>query len=75
MSCPDCTAAATNPTWGGYHADCRGCEIRAAAVAPQHARTAHYCHIFEHEGAAGLAEFKARVKAEYERIQALKGKA
>ena len=34
-----------------------------------------YQRILAEEGAAALAEFKARVKAEYERIQALKGNA
>ena len=31
MTCPDCTAAATNPAWGGYHAKCQGCQVRALA--------------------------------------------
>lgn len=30
-TCPDCTAAATNKHWGGYHAGCQGCAVRALA--------------------------------------------
>lgn len=35
MSRPDCTHAATNPDWGGYHAHCHGCKVRALASGPQ----------------------------------------
>lgn len=75
MSCPDCTAAATNPTWGGYHADCQGCETRALAQAPYFIREQFYAHVLATQGARAMTETKKRVKAEYERIQALKGKA
>lgn len=31
MTCPDCTAAQANADWGGYHASCQGCQVRALA--------------------------------------------
>ena len=34
MTCPDCTAAQTNPHWGGLHASCEGCKVRALAKGP-----------------------------------------
>ncbi len=81
MSCPDCTHAATNPDWGGYHAHCHGCKVRALASGPQfwrsltdRQRTPGYqkalAAVFGEEGAtAGHAE----VKQEYIRLLALRG--
>jgi hypothetical protein len=35
MTCPACTAAATTPHWGVFHAECRGCCARSIARSPQ----------------------------------------
>jgi hypothetical protein len=33
-NCEDCTAAMSNPRWGGYHASCSECSARALARSP-----------------------------------------
>lgn len=79
MICSDCTAAATNPNWGGYHAHCQGCQVRALALG---------LHFFESRTGGGITPaYRAclrtlfgdeakqgheRVKAESIRIGALR---
>lgn len=41
-SCPECSAAATNPHWGGARAECRGCQVREIARAPKKRRQEAY---------------------------------
>lgn len=78
--CPDCTQAATNPDWGGYHASCKGCKTRALANGPQfwyslttRCKTPQY-----HEelvsvfGEDGVQAGHEAVKAEYRRLSALR---
>lgn len=74
MTCPDCAAATTTPTWGGYHADCQGCKARM--VARSHAfwesrrlgrQTGEYRTLLrrmgvDHSQARGWAENDARVR-------------
>lgn len=80
MSCPDCTNAATDATWGGYHASCHGCKVRALANGPQfwrslqdRQRTPDYnaalVSVFEEEGAEAA---HASVLAEYRRLKMLR---
>jgi hypothetical protein len=33
--CPACTTAATDPSWGEFIADCRGCCARSIARSPE----------------------------------------
>ena len=79
MTCPDCTAAAANPAWGGYHAKCQGCQVRTLAsgmaffassqercITPAYRAALHA--IFGEDADAGHVQ----VKKEYERIGALR---
>lgn len=81
MTCPDCTAAQANPDWGGYRANCQGCQVRALAsgteffaaktekrITPAYRELlrTQFC-----EGADADAGH-AQVKKEYERICALR---
>ena len=34
MTCQDCAQAHTAKHWGGYHADCHGCQVRSLATGP-----------------------------------------
>lgn len=78
MTCPDCTAATTNPHWGGYHATCRGCQVRALATGPAFwessgsgAMTPSYRKALETTFGADWKAGHAEVKAEHERIKKL----
>ena len=79
MTCPDCTAAQTNANWGGYHAKCPECKVRALAsgmaffaakterrITP--AYRAALRTLFGEDADAG----HLRVKEEFERISALR---
>lgn len=79
MTCPDCTTAQTNPDWGGYHANCQGCQVRAmaagmeffAARAERRITPAYrelLCALFGDDSDAGHVQ----VKKEYERICTLR---
>ena len=79
MTCPDCAAAQTDPNWGGYHARCQDCQVRALASGmafftsrAERRITAAYraaLHaLFGGDADAGHAQ----VKKEYERIGALR---
>ena len=81
MTCPDCTKAATNAIWPGYHANCHGCKVRALANGPQFWRSMqsrvltpkYQEQLAEAFGAAGAEAAHAEVKAEYARLKALRG--
>ena len=34
MTCQDCAQAQAAKHWGGYHADCHGCQVRSLASGP-----------------------------------------
>lgn len=81
MSCPDCTAAQTNHNWGGYHAKCQGCQVRALAtgmaffaakterrITPAYRSVLHA--LFGEDADAGHAQ----VKKEYDRIATLRNR-
>jgi hypothetical protein len=81
MTCPDCTRAATNAVWAGYHASCHGCKVRALANGPQfwrslqdRQRTPSYqgelVAVFGEEGAEAGHQ---AVFAEYKRLKKLRG--
>lgn len=72
MTCPACTAAATNPFAGTYHSDCGACEVRAVSHAPRVLREAFYRQIAD---PAERSAFAAAVSAEFERRQKLRGRA
>lgn len=81
MTCPDCTHAATNAVWPGYHASCRGCKVRALANSPQFWRSmtdgqqtpSYRQGLVAAFGEEGAAAGHAEVKAEYARLRALRG--
>lgn len=81
MTCPDCTRAATDAVWAGYHGSCQGCMVRALANGPQFWRsmtdgqqTPGYrkalVAVFGEEGAAAGHQ---AVKTEYQRLKTLRG--
>lgn len=79
MTCPACEAAKTEPHPGLLHAQCRGCMVRALASSPvlfdahQHGRfTPAYRKELEKLNPDHWKASHAEVKAEFERIQALK---
>ncbi len=79
MTCPDCTQAETKRHWGGYHARCQGCKVRALANGPQfwaslrqRAHTdAYRSELHDVFGPENIAAGHAAVKAEHARMQAL----
>ncbi|WP_046111806.1 hypothetical protein [Aquincola tertiaricarbonis] len=70
-ACHDCTKAAATWHWGGTRLGCRGCEIRDLATMPKKRRD-------EALDAAAVQDLEAaralrrEVRAEFDRIQALK---
>lgn len=77
---PDCTAAATNKHWGGYHANCEGCTIRALAhgLAFYQARRARdivpaYKKALESSFGEGWEAGHEKVKAESKRLVQMEG--
>lgn len=73
VSCPDCLAASTSHTWGGYHSNCNGCEIRAIAQSPRRIREAAYAKWARELGEERMQEKRRAVVAEYQRIDGLRG--
>lgn len=79
MTCPDCTQAETKRHWGGYHARCQGCKVRALANGlqfwaslRQRAHTdAYRGELHDVFGPENIAAGHAAVKAEHARMQAL----
>lgn len=79
MTCPDCTAAQVSADWGGYHAHCQGCQVRAlangmeffAALAERRITSAYRAALrtqFGDEADAGHLQ----VKKEYDRVCVLR---
>lgn len=77
--CPNCAAAQTDANWGGYHAKCQGCQVRALASGMEFftskaerritsAYRASLRTLFGDDADAG----HARVKEEFDRIGALR---
>ncbi|MDD2711318.1 MAG: hypothetical protein PHU77_00220 [Simplicispira sp.] len=79
MICPDCATAQTDHNWGGYHAHCQGCQVRALAsgmafftsraerrITPAYRACLHT--LFGEDADAGHLQ----VKKEYDRIGALR---
>jgi L-alanine-DL-glutamate epimerase-like enolase superfamily enzyme len=75
MTCVDCTAAATDWTWGGYTASCHDCEVRAIAQAPRHIREQAFEQLRVKGGMRAVQDLQADVRAEFERVKALREKA
>jgi hypothetical protein len=71
--CPDCQAAVSDWTWGGYHSQCPGCEIRAIAVSPRRIREQAYTQWARTYGEEAMQERRKAVLAEYRRIDELRG--
>lgn len=72
MTCADCTRAATDWTWGGQ-SNCPDCDIRAIAKAPRHIRELRYEQLRRKLGQEAAQAVIERVRAEHQRIKALKG--
>lgn len=72
--CPDCIAASTSHTWGGYHSNCDGCEIRHVAQMPKHFRQQAYARWARELGEERMQEKRRAVVAEYQRIDELRSK-
>lgn len=77
--CPHCSAAVSRWTWGGYTADCEGCQIRALAQSPlvyECEQTRHllpeYRHALETLFGEQWLDGHERVKVERARIAALR---
>lgn len=81
MTCPDCTAATTDPHWGGLHAHCHGCRVRALANGPQFSRSmtdgqqtpGYRTALAAGFGEEGAEAGHAEVKVEYQRLKKLRG--
>lgn len=80
MTCPDCTAAATHALWPGYRAGCRQCSVRALASGLEffESKTAGELTPAYRAALAVLVDedwqaAHKEVKAEFSRIQKLKG--
>lgn len=79
MTCPNCSAARTDPNWPGFLAGCRGCDVRALASGPVFfgaMRAGEVTPAYRAALKALLGEdWKAgheEVKAEHKRLQSLK---
>ena len=81
MTCSDCTSAATNPHWPGYHATCHGCKVRALANGPQFWRSmtdgqqtpGYRTALVAVFGEEGADEGNEAVYEEYQRLKKLRG--
>lgn len=81
-TCTACQAAQTRPHSPLYHANCRGCKVRALATGPQFwasnqagaLTSAYRAELAAAFGAEGAAEAHTEVKAENARLRALQGK-
>lgn len=80
MSCPDCLQAQTAPDWGGFHAKCRGCQVRALATSLSFWRSSRAGVITREYRAALELVFggawqtgHTEVLAERKRLQAIRG--
>lgn len=76
MNCVHCSAAAKAWTYGGYLEGCRGCFVRMLAKMPAPFRRQAYTAFHsKHKDMAQVRALQAEVKAEHERIQALRAAA
>lgn len=79
MTCPDCIQAQTVVHWGGYHAWCQGCKVRALAKGQQfwlswrdkYKTHAYECELQDVFGPAGAEAGHEEVKAEFKRLRAM----
>lgn len=79
MSCPDCLKSQTVRHWSGYHANCRGCQVRALANGIRFWQSSQVGVITREYRAAlelvfgpGWKAGHTEVVAERERIQAMR---
>lgn len=73
MTCEDCTAAAGSWVYGGFTDGCRGCFVRMLARMPAHFRREAYTAFHaKHHDMAAVRALQSEVKAEHERIAALR---
>ena len=79
MSCEHCASAQKDADWAGYQARCRGCQVRALANGPAffesaraHKITPAYRGALEKLFGADWQASHREVRAEYERLQAMK---
>ena len=68
MTCPDCTAAQTEPYHGGYHVGCSTCEVRAMSNAPRDIREKYLWTVRDE---AARDRMRIAIVAEYHRRKAL----
>lgn len=80
MTCPDCTAAQTQPHHAGLHASCEGCKVRALAHSPMFWASKRTGRMVDSYQAALKAAFgkewdaaHIKVKAEHARLRKLGG--
>ena len=73
MTCTDCDQAARTWNWHGYRNGCPDCQIRVLAQSPRAIREIRYSQLERQLGAEPTAEIQRRVKAEHQRINAMKG--
>lgn len=79
MSCEHCASAQKDADWAGYQARCRGCQVRALANGPAffesaraHKTTPAYRGALEKLFGADWQASHREVRAEFERLQAMK---
>lgn len=78
-TCPDCIQAQTVPHWGGFHAWCQGCKVRALAKGPEYWKSrrdkrltqAYRCELDDVFGPKGAEAGHQEVQAEYNRLRAM----
>ena len=78
MTCQDCAQAQTAKHWGGYHADCHGCQVRSMASGPAYfsavqanAITGQYRGALQALFGGGWKQAHEEVKAEHARLAAM----
>lgn len=79
-ACLDCTRAQTIKHWGGYHANCHGCQVRALATSPAHhsamqanAMTPAYRSALQQYFGEDWRAAHEEVKGEHARLKAMVG--
>jgi hypothetical protein len=70
--CKDCSRAQGEWTWGGYTANCAGCDVRRIANVPWFIRGGLFADIERRLGAAARQEYRDKAAAEFVRIRALR---
>lgn len=78
MTCTDCAQAQTIKHWGGYHANCHGCKVRALANGPSfhsamqaNAITSCYLNALRAFFGEAWREAHEEVKSEHERLKGM----